>query len=138
MIKMLLLRHQLWMPIKLICLKIILFLLHCSEKPTFLCSFISTCEIIWPPAPFRSCYLARNMKEVARACSKGYTFRPATEDYLICHTGNLALRVDVVSPAARTADLYLLCVYRSLCVLPVQPACRGASMRWIQHCMSIQ
>ena len=65
-IKVFVLRHQLWMPI---CLKIILFLLHCSEKPTFLLSFIYTCDIIWPPAPFESCYLARNLKEVARACS---------------------------------------------------------------------
>ena len=24
---------------------------------------------------------------------------PATEEYLLCHTGNMALRVDVVSPA---------------------------------------
>ena len=35
-IKVFLLRHRLWMPI---CLKIILFLLHCSEKPTCLLSF---------------------------------------------------------------------------------------------------
>ena len=51
--------------------------------------------------------------------SYGYTFRPATEDYLLCHTGNLALRVDVVSPAARTADLYCCrCVERcvDMCV----------------------
>ena len=65
-IKVFLLRHRLWMPI---CLKIILFLLHCSEKATFLLSFIYTCDIIWPPAPFESCYLARNLKEVARACT---------------------------------------------------------------------
>ena len=32
---------------------------------------------------------------------------------MLCHTRKLALRVDVVSPAARTTDLYLLCVYRS-------------------------
>ena len=32
-VEMFLLRHRLWMPI---CLKIILFFLHCSEKPTFL------------------------------------------------------------------------------------------------------
>ena len=63
-IKVFLLRHRLWMPI---CLKIILFLLHCSEKATFLLSFIYTCDIIWPPAPFESCYQARNLKEVARA-----------------------------------------------------------------------
>ena len=47
--------------------------------------------------------------------------RPATEDYLLCHTGNLALRVDGVSPAARTADLYCCrcvgCV--DLCVLRI-------------------
>ena len=24
-------------------------------------------DIIWPPAPLKSCYLARNLKEVARA-----------------------------------------------------------------------
>ena len=24
-------------------------------------------NIIWPPAPFKSCYLASNLKEVARA-----------------------------------------------------------------------
>ena len=65
-IKVFLLRHRLWMPI---CLKTILFLLHCSEKHTFLLSFIYTCAIIWPPAPFESCYLARNLKEVARAWS---------------------------------------------------------------------
>ena len=59
-IKVSLLRHRL-------CLKIVLFLLHCSEKATFLLSFIYTCDIIWPPAPFESCYLARNLKEVARA-----------------------------------------------------------------------
>ena len=41
-----------------ICLKIILFLLHCSEKTTFLLSFIYTCDIIWPPAPFESCLAA--------------------------------------------------------------------------------
>ena len=67
-IKVFLLRHRLWMPI---CLKIVLFLLHCSEKPTFLLSFIYPCDIIWPPAPFESCYLARNLEEVARACSTG-------------------------------------------------------------------
>ena len=66
-IKVFLLRHRLWMPI---CLKIILFLLHCSEKATFLLSFIYTCDIIWPPAPFESCYQARNLKEVARACRR--------------------------------------------------------------------
>ena len=27
------------------------------------------CDIIWPPAPFQSCYLARNLNEVARAWS---------------------------------------------------------------------
>ena len=68
-IKVFLLRHRLWMPIGPMS-KIILFLLHCSEKPTFLLSFIYTCDIIWPPAPFESCYLARNLKEVARAWSK--------------------------------------------------------------------
>ena len=30
-------------------------------------SSINTCDIIWPPDPFESCYLARNLKEVARA-----------------------------------------------------------------------
>ena len=62
---------------------------------------------------------------------------------LSCHTG--------VSPAARTAELYLLCVYRSFdryvyCQYSIAqyspPATyrttRGASMRWIQHCMPIQ
>ena len=73
-IKMLLLRHRLWMPI---CLKIILFLLHGSENPTFLLSFIYTFDIIWPPAPVESCYLARNLKEVARAwySMRGYKTR---------------------------------------------------------------
>ena len=28
------------------------------------------CDIIWPPAPSNSCYLARKPKEVARAWSK--------------------------------------------------------------------
>ena len=73
-INVFLLRHQLWMPI---CLKIILFLLHCSEKRTFLLSFIYTCDIIWPPAPFESCYLARNLKEVARACTSSSAWRQA-------------------------------------------------------------
>ena len=46
------------------------------------------------------------------------TFRPATEDYLLGHTGHLALSVDVVSPAARTADQYCRrCV--GLCVLRI-------------------
>ena len=31
-------------------------------------SFIYMCAIIWPPAPLKSCYLARHLKEVARAC----------------------------------------------------------------------
>ena len=26
------------------------------------------CAIIWHPAPLKSCYLARHLKEVARAC----------------------------------------------------------------------
>ena len=48
--------------------------------------------------------------------SEGYTFRPATGDYLHCHTGTLALRVHVVRlgrdrcPGVPTPDLYLLCV----------------------------
>ena len=59
------------------CLLIILLLLHCTwhvsikhctDKPTFVLPFIYMCDIIWPPAPFQSCYLARNLKEVARAC----------------------------------------------------------------------
>ena len=33
-------------------------------------SFIYMCDIIWPSAPFKSCYLARNLKQVARACTK--------------------------------------------------------------------
>ena len=38
-----------------------------TEKPTFVVSFIYMCAIIWPPAPFKSCCLARNLKEVTRA-----------------------------------------------------------------------
>ena len=68
-IKRFLLRHRL-------CLKIVLFLLHCSEKATFLLSFIYTCDIIWPPAPFESCYLARNLKEVARAWLRTISISP--------------------------------------------------------------
>ena len=59
------------------CLIILLLLLHftwhvsithvCSEKPTFALSFIYMCAIIWPPAPLKICYLARHLKEVARA-----------------------------------------------------------------------
>ncbi len=80
-IKIFLLPHRLWMATCLLflnfsCLIIILFLLHCTwhvsikhctDKPTFVLSFIYMCDIIWPPAPFQSCYLARNLKEVARA-----------------------------------------------------------------------
>ena len=79
-IKVFLLRHRLWMPI---CLKIILFLLHCSEKATFLLSFIYTCDIIWPPAPFESCYLARNMKEVARACFRVMNRHESVATFLV-------------------------------------------------------
>ena len=39
----------------------------CTEKPTFVLSFIYMCAIIWPPAPLKICYLARHLKEVARA-----------------------------------------------------------------------
>ena len=55
---MFLLPHRLRMPI-------------CTEKPTFVLSFIfmTLCDILWPPAPLKSCYLARNLKEVARAWS---------------------------------------------------------------------
>ena len=42
---------------------------------------------IWPVT-----YLILALKVVIH-CS------PATEEYLLCHTGNLALRVDVMSPA---------------------------------------
>ena len=42
----------------------------CTEKPTFVLSFIYMFDIIWPPAPFTSCYLARSLKEVARACTR--------------------------------------------------------------------
>ena len=65
---------------------IISFLLHCTwhvsitylctEEPTFVLSFIYMWDIMWPPAPFPSCYLARNLKEVARAWSRLYTIRP--------------------------------------------------------------
>ena len=72
MIKMFLLPHRLWMP-----LLIILFLLRhvsithlCTEKPTFVLSFSYMCDIIWPSAPLKSCYLARNLKEVARAWNR--------------------------------------------------------------------
>ena len=41
----------------------------CTEKPTFVLSFIYMCAIIWPPAPLKMCYLARHLKEVARAWS---------------------------------------------------------------------
>ena len=61
------------------CLITLLLLLHftmhvsithvCTEKPTFVLSFIYMCAIIWPPAPLKICYLARHLKEVARACS---------------------------------------------------------------------
>ena len=42
---------------------------YAPKKTTFILSFIYTCGIIWPPAPLKSCYLARHLKEVARACS---------------------------------------------------------------------
>ena len=73
-IKMFLLPHRLWMP-----LLILLFLLRhvsithlCTEKPIFVWSFIYMYDIIWPPAPFKSCYLARHLKEVARAWCRAY------------------------------------------------------------------
>ena len=40
--------------------------------PTCVLSLIYMCDMTWPPAPLKSCYLARNLKEVARACSKSY------------------------------------------------------------------
>ena len=46
----------------------------CAEKPTFVLSFIYMCDIIWPPAPLKSCYLARNLKKLhapALRCSVG-------------------------------------------------------------------
>ena len=36
----------------------------CTENPTFVLSFIYMCDIISPPAPFKICYLARNLKEL--------------------------------------------------------------------------
>ena len=52
----------------------LLFLLHCTchvsithsctENRTFVFSFICMCDIIWPPAPFKICYLARTLKEL--------------------------------------------------------------------------
>ena len=70
------------------CLIILLLLLHftwhvsithvCSEKTTFALSFIYMCAIIWPPAPLKICYLARHLKEVARAWS-------TTTDRLMFH-----------------------------------------------------
>ena len=61
------------------CLLLILFLLHCTacfhhtfygtKNPTFILSLIYI--HVWhylAPAPFNSCYLAHNLKEVARAC----------------------------------------------------------------------
>ena len=48
--------------------------------------------------------------------------RPAAEDYLLCDTGTLALRVHVVMPGRRaraaTSDLYLFA-----CVFFVIPLC---------------
>ena len=40
----------------------------------FVLSFSYMCDIILPPAPFKSCYLARNLKEVAHACSRRFIF----------------------------------------------------------------
>ena len=51
---MFLLPHRLRMPI-------------CTQRPTFVLSFFFKCDILWPPAPLKSCYLARNLEEVARA-----------------------------------------------------------------------
>ena len=84
-IKLFLLPHRLRMPLKYyVCL---LLLLHCTchvsithvctENPTFVLSFIYMCDIIWPPAPFKSCYLARYLKEVARACITVYIMVPS-------------------------------------------------------------
>ena len=43
--------------------------------------------------------LTRNMSYLILALKVVIHCSPATEEYLLCHTGNLALRVDVVSPA---------------------------------------
>ena len=53
--------------------------------------------------------------------------RPATEDYLLCHTGTLALRVHVVMPGClHQTFICCVCIDRQFdrCVYcTVQPAC---------------
>ena len=61
--------------------------------------------------------------------------RPTADDYLLCDTGTLALRVHVVMPGAHIRPLFMY-VYRPLCVC-CTPASRWrmrASMRGIQQC----
>ena len=66
-------------------------------------------EICIVPEPATSLLLARD---------DSWPVTPATEDYLLCHTGTLALRVHVVMPG-RLHQTFVCCV----CIL----VCRGST-----------
>ena len=38
--------------------------MHRKSHICFILHLVYMCDIIWPPAPFKICYLARNMKEL--------------------------------------------------------------------------